>query len=140
MGYNDIGSSLIGLGIGVYSFLIFASLSPFIAGLLWTFGVHMTGQKEDRFINYFGVACLCVLPASVFLTLTGLILVQVNGNPKGLIFMFSLMFFLSQSFLSILFGKLIWKSTWGQSAFTWMVLLILWFIMLLILWIIMFSY
>ena len=132
--------ALLGLGAGAYSFLIFAGLSPFIAGLLWTFGVHMAGQKEDKFISYFGVACICVLPAAVFLSLTGLILSGVNSDPRALIFMFSFMFFLLQSFLSILFGKLIWKSTWGQSFMTWLILLVLWFIILLIFWIVMFSY
>ena len=132
--------ALLGIGIGVYSFLIFASLSPFIAGLLWAFGVHMAGQKEKNFLSYFGVACLCVLPASIFLGLAGLILSQVNNDPRALIFLFSLMFFVMQSFFSILFGKLIWKGTWTQSFVTWLILLILWFIVFLICWIVMFSY
>tara|TARA_Y100000768_G_scaffold273025_1_gene208971 strand:+ start:289 stop:729 length:441 start_codon:yes stop_codon:yes gene_type:complete len=132
--------ALLGVSIGAYSFLIFASLSPFMAGLLWTFGVHMAGQKEKNYVSYFGVACLCVLPASIFLGLSGLILSQVNSDPRILIFMLSLLFFCLQSFLSILFGKLIWKATWTQSFKTWMFLLILWFFVFLIFWIVMFSY
>ena len=139
--YYDSGlMALGGLGIGVSYFLIFALLSPFIAGLLWTFGVHMAKIKEKNYISYYGVACLCVLPASIFLAISTGLIVQVNSDPRILIFMISVVFFLLQSFLSILFAKLILKATWGQSIVTWLTWLVLWFFILVVFWVVMFSY
>jgi len=131
-------------GIGVFSsFLLF--WVPFMASLLWTFGVHMAGQKEDKFVSYLGVSSLCTFIAILQLAFFGwlLSLMLRGGNiedPRFIFFIFSFTFFTLQSFLSILFGQLIWKGTFLQSFLTWLFLLIIFFIGNLILWINMFSY
>ena len=140
MNYDSGLMALGSIGIGGFYFLIFALLSPFIAGLLWTFGVHMAKIKEKNYISYYGVACLCVLPASIFLAISTSVIDQVNSDPRVLIFFTSLVFFFWQSFLSILFAKLILKATWGQSIVAWLTLLVLWFFILVVFWVVMFSY
>ena len=106
---------------------------PFMASLLWTFGVHFAGQKEDRFVSYLGVSSLCIFTAMLYWGFAAWIITEVMmasdlRDPTALMFVFGFLFFVLQSFLSILFGKLIWKGTWLQSFLTWLFLLVIFFI------------
>tara|TARA_B100001750_G_C15355678_1_gene519532 strand:- start:145 stop:558 length:414 start_codon:yes stop_codon:yes gene_type:complete len=118
--------------------------APFQAALLWTFGVHMAKQKEERYVSYLGVSCLCAFIAVLYCSFMGWISMEIlrdsSDDPRGMIFGFTFVFFILQSFFSILFGHLIWKGTWLQSFLTWLFLLIVFFVINLILWINMFSY
>ena len=128
---------------GFFVIMIGMIFIPFLAGLLWTFGVHMAGQREERFVSYFGVTCLCTLTSLIYLTLMGVIMssgrINIDGDPRGFVFMLSFIFFVLQSFLSVLFGKLVWRSSWTQSLLTWLIPLILFFIVNLVFWVEMFS-
>ena len=137
------GAGLFEAAIGFNFMMIGMLFIPFLAGLLWTFGVHMAGQREERFVSYFGVTCLCTLTSLLYLVFIGIVMsggsVDTSGDPRGLIFMLTFIFFVLQSFLSILFGKLVWRSSWTQSLLTWLIPLILFFIVNLVFWVEMFS-
>jgi len=120
--------------MGIFLSPVFLSL--FIASLLWTFGTNMAGQKEDRFISYLGVVSLCYLTAGIYIGSSAVIMSKNDlSNPELIIFILSFIFHILQSFLSILFGKLIWKSSWFQSFITWLIPLILFFICMIIFWV-----
>jgi len=137
--YYSIYSALGGFGMGLFNFLIFALLSPYFAGLLWAFGVHMAKIKEKKYINYYGAICLCVLSLSILQTLFCTIAFEIKSDPRILIFVFSLLLFFLQSFFSISFSKLILNTTWKKSYIAWFPLLFVWFLLLMFCWIIIFS-
>ena len=127
-------ATLAGIVGGSFVFMIIGS--PFLASLLWTFGVHFARQEEDKYVSYLGVASLCTLTWFVLVMLcVWIVMESMPGDPRGLIFGLSFLVLILQSFLSILFGKLIWKGTWGQSCLTWMNLLILFLIAHVVFWV-----
>jgi len=118
-------------------------LTPFLAGLLWVFGVHLTGQKDDKYTSYFGVACLCALSTTIYLGIFSAVMSEVHiykSSTKFLVFLFTLIYFILQSLISVFYGKWVWQVTWFESFKTWFVLLILFFISMIVCWVQIFSY
>ena len=98
----------------------------FVASLLWTFGVHFVKLEEDRFLSYLGVASLSVVFYVIYwsffqvvFNLTGW-LAPISVQAILLIFYAPL-----QIFLNLLFGKIVWKTSWEKSSSVWIVVNIL---------------
>ena len=98
----------------------------FVASLLWTFGVHFVKLREDRFLSYLGVSSLAVLSSLVFWFIFGglLLLFRRELGPNGSNAFHSILLLLYcglQIFLNILFGKLVWNTSWRKSSLVWLV-------------------
>ena len=128
---------------GLLSFkVLFVTI--FIASLLWTFGVHFVKLREDRFLSYLGVSSLAVLSSLVYWFIFGGIayLLRHELGRSGETVLFSILLLLYcglQIFLNILFGKLVWNTSWRKSFLVWLIPTILFslgvFVQLIINWV-----
>ena len=102
----------------------------FVASLLWTFGVHFVKLKEERFLSYLGVASMAATFSLVYwfvfgglLNLLSHELGSTGSNILQGIFLF--LYAPLQILLNLLFGKIVWETTWKKSSSVWIVVNIL---------------
>ena len=105
-------------------------ITIFVASLLWTFGVHFIKLEEERFLSYLGVSSLAVMSSLVYWFIFGglsyLLSYQLGHLGSNILVCILLLIYGPlQIFLNLLFGKIIWKTSWKKSSSVWLVINIL---------------